>query len=364
MNFVPKPVKGQPFITAAKKDPMYTVDEERYHQFDQRNIIFSRVTWDETCTCYNHPIKENIKAILEEGKPGYSRVDAALQQASWTVYDTYEGAFSWTQLRPPGIEPELDQLPRYPVPDPAVMTAQVKRAAHFYGASLVGVTQINKKWVYTCTRDGQPITIPDHITYAVVMGVEMDPVGIGTAPAFPAAAATGAGYSKMAFVIACLGEFIRNLGYDAIQMGNDTALSIPLAVDAGLGELGRHGLLITPEFGSRLRICKVFTDLPLVCDQPRAFGVHAYCRTCKKCAEECEPDAISCEDEPTFEPVCTSNNPGVLKWPVNAEKCYEFWYENGADCSTCIAVCPFTKKAGVKKRTPEEFWNRAHSVER
>lgn len=284
-------------------------------------------------------------------------MDIALQHASWTVYNTYYSAFSWEQLRPVGAAPELDALPTHMVADPELMTAQVKRAARFYGASLVGITKIDKKWVYSHDRQGDPITIPDHFTCAVVMGIEMDPIGIGTTPALTASAAVGIIYSKMAFLVACLGEFIRNLGYDAIQMGNDTALSIPLAVDAGLGELGRHGLLITPEFGSRIRICKVFTDLPLVCDRPRECGVQETCRTCRKCAEECEVEAISFEDEPTFEPVCKSNNPGVLKWPVDAEKCYGFWCENGGDCSTCIAVCPYTVRTGVEKRTPEEFWN-------
>ncbi|KYK28986.1 MAG: hypothetical protein AYK19_20275 [Theionarchaea archaeon DG-70-1] len=336
---------------------MYTVDEKRYQRFDQKNVIFSRAAWDKTCPCYTHRIEENIHNILKEGKPGYSRVDVALQEASWVVYDTYAGAFSWEQLRPPGAKPDLDALPQYKVTDPEGMTSQLKRAAHFFGASLVGVTTIDRRWVYSYNMEGNPITIPDYFTSAVVMGIEMDPVGIGTTPALTASATAGVVYSKMAFLIACLGEFIRNLGYNAIQMGNDTALSIPLAIDAGLGELGRHGLLITPEFGSRVRICKVFTDLPLVCDNPIEFGVKEFCRTCKKCAEECEVEAISFEDEPTSEPACKSNNPGVLKWPIDAEKCYNFWCENGGDCSTCIAVCPYTARTGVKKRTPEEFWS-------
>ena len=237
------------------------------------------------------------------------------------------------------------------------MAQQIKKVAHVYGASLVGITRVDKRWIYTHDREGRLIVVPDHFKYAVVMGIEMDPLGIGTSPALPAAVATGTAYSKMAFVIACMGEFIRNLGYDAIQMGNDTALSIPLAIDAGLGELGRNGLLITPEFGSRIRICKVFTDLPLECDEKREFGFEQFCRECKKCAEECEVEAISFEDKPTFNAVCKSNNPGVLKWPVNAEKCYEFWVENGADCSTCISVCPYTVRSGVRKTKPEEFWN-------
>lgn len=33
---------------------------------------------------------------------------------------------------------------------------------------------------------------------------------------------------------------------------NDTALAIPYALKAGLGEYGRHGLVITPEFGPRV----------------------------------------------------------------------------------------------------------------
>jgi epoxyqueuosine reductase len=336
---------------------MYTIDEERYQRFDQRTIIFSRVSWDETCTCYGHNIEERIEDVLREGKPGYSRVDLAFQEASWTIYDSFEGAFSWHRLRQKGAKPELDPLPRYAVDDPGPMTSHVKRVAQFYGASLAGITDVDEKWVYSYDREGNPISIPAHFKYAVVMAVEMDAAGIGTSPALPAAAATGIAYSKMAFLTACVGEFIRNLGYDAIQMGNDTALSIPLAVHAGLGELGRHGLLITPQFGSRVRICKVFTDLPLVCDHPIEFGVQEFCKTCKKCAQECEIEAISFEDEPTFEPVCKSNNPGVLKWPIHAEKCYEFWVENGGDCSTCVAVCPYTVRSGVKKTTPEEFWS-------
>ena len=161
----------------------------------------------------------------------------------------------------------------------------------------------------------------------------------------------------MAFILACTGEFIRNLGYKAIQCGNDTALSIPLAIDAGLGELGRNGLLITPQHGPRVRLCKIFTDLPLEPDKPLEFGVKEFCKKCKQCAEHCEAGAISKEDEPSFEAVCRSNNPGVLKWYVDVERCYLYWCENGTDCSTCIKVCPYniasTRKANV---TVKEFW--------
>ena len=142
----------------------------------------------------------------------------------------------------------------------------------------------------------------------------------------------------MAFAIACLAEFIRNLGYQAISMGNDTALSIPLAIDAGLGELGRNGLLVAPEYGPCVRLCKVFTDLPLAPDGPAPFGVTETCKTCRKCAEACEVEAISSDREPSYRTVSPSNNRGIKRWAVDPDRCYTFWVENGACCSTCNPI--------------------------
>ena len=185
----------------------------------------------------------------------------------------------------------------------------------------------------------------------------MNADGISVTPALPACAATGLGYSKMAFVISCLGEFIRNLGYRAIQCGNDTALSIPLAIDAGLGALGRNGLLVTPEYGSNVRICKIFTDLPLISDKPNARFISKlsdFCKNCFLCAESCETNAISFAKESLYQGDTISNNSGVKKYYINPEKCFEFWTENNSDCSKCITICPFSN---IKKNiSPEEFW--------
>ena len=157
-----------------------------------------------------------------------------------------------------------------------------------------------------------------------------------------ASAATGLGYSKLAFVCSLLAQFIRNLGYHAIPCGNDTALSIPLAIDAGLGELGRNGLLITPQFGPRVRLCKVLTDLPLKPNKPVDFGLQEFCEKCNECFEKCPAHAIS--EDKTADAITVSNNSGVSKWAVNGEKCFRFWCEAGIDCSICIKVCPFNKK--------------------
>jgi reductive dehalogenase len=103
--------------------------------------------------------------------------------------------------------------------------------------------------------------------------------------------------------------------------------------------------LVTPKYGPRVRIGQVFTDLPLLLDEPIVFGVQEFCRTCKKCARHCPSQAIM-HGEKTIEACNISTNPGALKWPINAEKCFSFWAKNTGSCMNCIHVCPFNKVKG------------------
>jgi epoxyqueuosine reductase QueG len=92
-----------------------------------------------------------------------------------------------------------------------------------------------------------------------------------------------------------------------------------------------------------VRLCKVLTDMPLAPARPISFGVQGTCETCRRCAEACEVEAISSAPEPSYEIACPSNNRGIRRWAVNHDRCYQFWVENGASCSTCISACPYTK---------------------
>ncbi len=366
-----------------KKNP-YEIDETVYKRFKQKNNMLFRRLWDNTLPTYQKMIDTNIEKHIESKKEGYSRVDFALVAAGWTVYERFPYAFTWERKDLMDIGYGVNWMKsKHIIKNSESFTKTIKKAAKFYGASLVGITDVNEKWIYKTgfkrpnevseaeakkeVREGkaadsiydQPIELPEGIDKVIVMGVEMDEDAISTAPTQPAAAASAIAYSKMAFIISCLGEFIRNLGYRAIQCGNDTALSIPLAIDAGLGALGRNGLLLTPEFGPRVRICKVFTDLPLISDQPHLEFIEkikVYCKNCFKCAEACENNAISKEENPTFTPATISNNLGVKKYYVDVEKCFEFWVENSSDCGNCIMVCPFSKIKNFL--SPLEFWNK------
>jgi len=320
--------------------PPYAVDPQVLTRFDRRRGVYERRLTDTQAEFYGKSRDESAIEVISRNLSGYSRVDFARSGAARTVSAHFHGAYSWEKLG--GIDPVMQQMGPYEVEDSSSMSEQIKEAAIVYGADLVRICQLDHRWMYSHDRTGNPVEIPSEFRYAIVMAVGMDPVAIRTSPAFSAATAVGIGYSRMAFTIACLAEFIRNLGYQAIPMGNDTALSIPLAIDAGLGELGRNGLLVTPQFGPCVRLCKVFTDLPIEADKPIEFGVADFCRRCGKCADACEVGAISREPESSFEVACASNNPGILRWAVNQDRCYAFFMDNGGDCSTCIAACPFT----------------------
>jgi reductive dehalogenase len=368
------------------KDKMYPyeIDYAIYKRFREKDNILFRRLWDKTLTTYLQMIDTNILNHIKSKKEGYSRLDFALVAAGWTVYEMFPYAFTWERKDLIDMGYGTDWIKsKYLIEDTKYITNSIKKAAKFYGASLVGIANVNEKWIYKTgfkrpdeiseahakkdIRRGktainsydQPINLPEGINKAIVMAVEMDKNAISTAPTQPAAAASAVAYSKMAFIISCVGEFIRNLGYRAIQCGNDTALSIPIAIDAGLGALGRNGLLITPEFGPRVRICKVFTDLPLESDEINLKfieKINNYCKNCSKCAEACENNAITKDEDPSFNPATISNNPGICKYYVDVEKCFEFWVENSSDCGNCIAVCPFSKISEFLK--PYEFWSK------
>ncbi|MCX7013327.1 MAG: reductive dehalogenase [Candidatus Sumerlaeota bacterium] len=314
-------------------------------RFNQRYTAFSRVNWDPTCVAYRTPAK-TADEIAAQRKTGYSLEDFALHSGAWAMARSLPGAGPGRQPERGEMEPCETQLDRrYEPEDWPAFTRRVKRAARFFGASAVGVARVDPRWVYACDQQERLVELPQGMNTAVVLAVAMDYRMLRSSPSAWAAAATGNGYSRMAFVKACMARHLHELGWNALASGNDTALSIPLAIDAGLGEAGRNGLLMTPQYGPRVRLCKVFTNAPLVPDSPIRFGVQEFCEVCKKCAETCPAGSIP-RGEMTPSGPTVSNNPGVLKWYSNADKCLAFWRANGVSCANCIRSCPFNKPLG------------------
>lgn len=324
------------------------------YRFDQKNEVFKRAAWDEAL----RPLAQRFYTdIVYQERAGYRQEDYALRNASWHLEwgsgfgnsRSNSGLYSWDEVSPK-LRPYLDRATRIQG-DPPRLTRLVKEGARFLGADLVGVASVHPHWVYSheydlIAREHRPFELPEGCHRAVVVALAMDYEAMRSSPTALAGAATGLGYSRMAYVAHLLAVFIRGLGYKALPSGNDTALSVPLAMAAGLGEAGRMGLLITERFGPRVRLCKVFTDMPLVADSFRPFGVWEFCRTCKTCAHHCPSRAIA-DGEPTPAGPNVSSHSGIRKWYVNGEKCFEYWAQNRQDCAVCIRVCPFNKAPGL-----------------
>jgi len=191
--------------------------------------------------------------------------------------------------------------------------------------------------------------IPNSMKWIIVMAFEMDEGGINTGGTSHVVSQLGEGaamdgYSRMATTSYKVANMLRRLGWNAIPMGNDHGLSVPMAIDAGLGEQGRIGTLITPKYGPRVRLAKVLTDLPLIEDQPISFGVTEFCEVCAKCADFCPSGAISSGERTYDSP--DSGIPGLLHWPAEGDKCFGTWADVGGSCYQCIRVCPFQKPEG------------------
>ncbi|MBD3255112.1 MAG: 4Fe-4S dicluster domain-containing protein [Candidatus Lokiarchaeota archaeon] len=355
-----------------KASEIYELKKKNYQRFPEQNHCIYRSLYDPEFKHYHKTLRTGMTSLVDSNKEGFERKDLALAAASWTINKHMSFAFEHFPEHNPQdyIPEEVRKRPPKEIPKEDI-TQYTKKAAKFFGASKVGITNLDTNWVYsnkvelysTSIHEKQEdlefpeIKLPDGVNKAIVIAIEMDKYGIACAPNFIEFAAAGLGYSKISFIISCLAQFIRNLGYIALPCANGTALSVPLAIDAGLGALGRIGVLITKEYGPRIRLCKVLTNMPLVEDHPDVEfikEVNSRCENCLKCAEACEKDAISFEKSRNYNVRCKSNSPGSKKWYVDVEKCYEGWVEYSSDCAKCIAACPYSKVPS--NFNPEEFW--------
>ena len=234
-----------------------------------------------------------------------------------------------------------------PVPAPPAMARRIKELARFFGADIVGITELDPADVYSHRGMSYDVGRPeygrevelDH-KYAITIGIPMDYERLKASPSFMENAEVGLAYGKVAFAVCQLAAYIRELGYPARahHVRREDVLHVPLAVKAGLGELGRCGFLMSKDHGPRLRLGTVTTNLPLATDKPVDLGVPALCEVCEKCATNCPSRSIPAGEKQVVR--------GVEKWQMDPESCLKYWYANPEvwnNCSNCITVCPWNK---------------------
>jgi len=348
----------------ARKTPQHLLDSDaaagfqispEFERFSQMDDMFTRAFWDDTVRSRDTDAffdSYRMSATPRRGA-GFSQRDFALRNAAWIVSDIISGRASDRGIREGFQAPIECDTPVAPtqvdLAAPEQEAAGIKRIARLFGADLVGITYLDERWHYTHrpdTRDMTPVEsdLPPGLSHVIVMGHAMDFDLVETYPSALAGTATGREYSHEAAICIQLAAYIRNLGFQAIASMNDTALVIPYAIKAGLGEYGRNQMVLTPEYGPRVRFSKIFTDMPLAVDAPRRLGLADYCAQCTVCADACPPKALP-KGQPEIASSSRSTLKGVRKWSANCEACFGYWAKLKTDCAICMRVCPFNNRA-------------------
>jgi epoxyqueuosine reductase len=213
--------------------------------------------------------------------------------------------------------------------DAAEWTTGVKRAAIESGGDDVGVALLRAEYVF----EGHEV--PQY-RWMVVIAVEHVYDAMKSAPSMRTLVEITRQYARGTRVAKGVANWLRRRGQDAFPYGGPMAGSfvlIPAAIEAGLGELGKHGSMIHRNFGSNFRLACVLTNAPMQADGRGDFGAADFCVNCRVCSDACPPDAIGHEKTLVR---------GERRWYVDFDKCLPYFNE-AESCAICLAVCPFSR---------------------
>lgn len=245
-----------------------------------------------------------------------------------------------------------DQMPvKEKVDIPKGFEKNIKEITKYYGATEVGITKLNDLSYYSHfgglnealgITDNYGEEIKDRYDTAIVYTVLMDKELINRAPHYEELMATEEAYLKLAHVGARLSTYLKTLGYKSMFNSGEYYLAplVPLALDAGLGEIGMCNHLVTKEHGDNVRLGAVFTNLDLKPDQQEDFGLQDFCSKCALCLMNCPSHAIQHHKRVVN---------GRTFYRFRDNECFEMWTKTGTDCGVCIQSCPFTQGVDLTK---------------
>jgi epoxyqueuosine reductase len=270
--------------------------------------------------------------------------------------EAFSAAHSSTIRGPGAYPPQPDGKPEVsdfenvnphglPLKSPQHGSELIKSITHTFGASLAGIARLREEWVYQGFLRGVGLVdyeVPAHWKNVIIFAMPHEWDSLYAAPNY---GTSFDAYSLLRMIAGKLEVFIKMIGYSARSHVPPTSYELvlpPIAIDAGLGEQGRHGMVITPELGANTILAAVTTDMPLEPDKPVDVGIRKFCEKCKICAEECPSGAIS------FSPKPDQVVRGFKRWVANQHKCYIAWNSiatsNARGCRVCLAVCPYSRK--------------------
>lgn len=306
-------------------------------QIDERTVMFSRMTLEEGSKDYEtyyklHPEHKEIDDRLR-GMPNLSCAGTAM-------YDPITAPIAASDF---SIIEQLRPLCDGEVAEEAVAieaeaaTTLVKKLMRHYGADQVAIAKLKPYHYYSVRgRRDYGKVIDQHHKYAIVFIKEMSKDLVNRAPKMSTMIETSDKYLKLGVMGLQMASYLRRLGYPSRNHmdGNYLVIAPLLARDAGLGELGRHGLLLTPAFGGRQRIGVVTTDLELIADEVTPMHLSDFCDYCGRCIRTCPGKSIPTEKKMID---------GIMRYQIDQESCYTRWRSLGTDCGICLSSCPVSQ---------------------
>ncbi len=316
------------------------VDGERRERFDEREVLFARRVLSPGSTAYQqyyamHP--EHLK--YDEGIQKLSGLLAShAKNFDPLIFPTASASFEVTAALRHAVDGTVAATQT--AHSSETRTRYVKGLARHLGAVSVGITLLNPGHVYSHVGRGSgtygaPIQMNHR--YAIAFSLEMDHAIMSCAPQAAVILETARKYVESAVIAIQIANWIRLQGFPArAHIDENYRVIEPLvARDAGLGEIGRMGILMTPELGPRVRLGVVTTDMPLDPDLRNPDpSVFEFCGKCTKCAENCPSKAIPFGEAGSYG--------GGRRWKLDEEKCFHYWNVIGTDCGICMSVCPYS----------------------
>ncbi|MBK3519878.1 reductive dehalogenase domain-containing protein [Carboxylicivirga marina] len=317
-----------------------TIEEDKATgNIDERTIMFARKELKPGSERFNEYYKEypshkdnddkfrSMAGLLGEQSKFYNSLSYNAADAIFSIVD--------------GLHPFVNgEVKDKPVDiNPKQFSQFIKHWSKKSGVASIAFTKMKNYHWYSVGGRGERYNRPIEQEHkiGIAFTVEMDHEMVASAPKGSIIMESATQYLKAGIIATQLAQFIRNCGFDARAHidGNYEVVAPLVARDANLGEIGRMGLLMTPEFGPRVRVGVITTNMPLLVEERQYDNSYEdFCEKCLKCAVNCPASAIPDSDKKII------NN--VNRWQINSEKCFNYWCMAGTDCGRCMSTCPYS----------------------
>ncbi len=314
-------------------------------KYDERETLFSRVALNPNSKEYKEFYKKN---------PEYKQKDAPLRTGPFR--DKIRKPARYKELFLPLNKPNkavinglFQAAINYPVNEkrvdvPKTFNKNIKEIVKYYGALDCGIVKLNEHHYYShhggvseeVGMDTYNQKIKPSYKTAIVFTVPMDLAFMNRAPHFEELLTTENAYIDVAYIGARLEMYLKELGYKSVSQNGEYYLAplVPLAYDAGLGEIGMCNHIVTKKHGNNVRLGAVLTNLEVEYDQPIDYGLQEFCKKCALCLMNCPSKSI------THKQRMVNGRPF---YKFNDSTCFNQWQKMGTDCGTCIQACPMTQ---------------------